>query len=568
MHWYNFLHLGVSLLAVPITLGVSYVAWRRRHLPAITTFFLMIAACAAWSVAELGTMLAPSESVALFWQMPIRMGVLALVPFFFLCFALEYCGRTDWLRPRRVMLLLIIPALSEILIWTPLHDLFIHHITIARVGPLFLRQGAVFGPWFPVHRVYSYFLVGASLVLLLDRTIRSHGYYRRQAAILLAGMVIAILANTTANMTLPKAGDAASGWLDWTLAGFAVSGLAWFWALFRMGYLDVMPVALDAVFSSMNDAVIVLDKAGRIVDLNPAGSRMLGSTRRKAVGGALADLAADLASAIVQFDRQHQGGQITLGDRVLELRVSTLAGPRQDEVGTLTVLRDITDRAQMMHELDAYAHTVAHDLKNPLGIISAYVQLIREADGSPQGELANYLDRISETAHSMAEIIQGLLLLAKVRSVEEIEAEPLDMRQVVSDVLARFAPHLRETAAEISLPEHWPSARGYAPWVEEMWANYLSNALKYGGSPPQIELAADEDDRWVRFSVRDHGPGLSESARGRVFHEFERLDNKTAAGHGLGLSIVARIARKLGGEVGVDSQPGAGCTFWFTLPLA
>jgi signal transduction histidine kinase len=127
-------------------------------------------------------------------------------------------------------------------------------------------------------------------------------------------------------------------------------------------------------------------------------------------------------------------------------------------------------------------------------------------------------------------------------------------------------------------------AVGYGPWVEEVLVNYVSNALKYGGRPdeaipPAIEFgydlswpepgqARDHDSAGshVRFWVRDNGPGLSKEAQAGLFAEFSRMATSRVEGHGLGLSIVRRIVERLGGEAGVESAPGQGSTFWFTLP--
>jgi two-component system sensor histidine kinase/response regulator len=113
----------------------------------------------------------------------------------------------------------------------------------------------------------------------------------------------------------------------------------------------------------------------------------------------------------------------------------------------------------------------------------------------------------------------------------------------------------------------WPVALGYAPWVEEVWINYLSNAFRYGGRPPRLELGAEaQPDGRVRFWVRDNGAGLTPEDQARLFTPFTRLDQVQVKGHGLGLSIVRRIVEKLGGQVGVESQIGQGSTFSFTLP--
>lgn len=109
---------------------------------------------------------------------------------------------------------------------------------------------------------------------------------------------------------------------------------------------------------------------------------------------------------------------------------------------------------------------------------------------------------------------------------------------------------------------------GYAPWIEEVWANYLSNALKYAGRPARIELGSDIlPDGCVRFWVRDNGDGIPPETQAQMFAPFTHLNQARATGHGLGLSIVRRIIEKLGGQVGVQSDglPSHGSVFFFTL---
>jgi signal transduction histidine kinase len=145
--------------------------------------------------------------------------------------------------------------------------------------------------------------------------------------------------------------------------------------------------------------------------------------------------------------------------------------------------------------------------------------------------------------------------------------EPLDMTNIVTQVLQRLAHIIEEHEAEITLPKTWPVALGYGPWIEEVWANYISNAIKYGGQPPRIELGADSQKSGpIRFWIHDDGPGLTPEEQSRLFTPFTRLDQVRAKGYGLGLSIVQRIVSKLGGQVGVESKLGQGSTFSFTLP--
>ncbi len=222
-------------------------------------------------------------------------------------------------------------------------------------------------------------------------------------------------------------------------------------------------------------------------------------------------------------------------------------------------------------ELDAFARTVAHDLKDPLNLIVGFAELVAEEADLPEA-LQGYQQNIIDTGLRMTEITRELLLLARLRD-SEVTLHPVDMALVVARGCDRLARMIEERNAELVVTDEWPRALGYGPWLEEVWVNYLSNALKYGGDPPRIELGATlQEDGYVRFWVRDNGPGLSEDERGVVFTEFTRLDpldhldQNIAKGHGLGLSIAQRIMDKLGGRLGVESEPGQGSVFYFLLP--
>src|SRR5262249_32336280 len=148
----------------------------------------------------------------------------------------------------------------------------------------------------------------------------------------------------------------------------------------------------------------------------------------------------------------------------------------------------------------------------------------------------------------MLEIINGLLLLAQARR-QDVQVERLDMRAIAAAVVERHRLMIDQSGAKVVLADSWPAALGYPPWVGEGWANYLGNAMKYGGTAPAIELGgAAADASSCLFWVRDNGKGLSAEQRQRLFVPFARL-HANVAGHGLGLSIVQRIVARLGGTV-------------------
>lgn len=223
--------------------------------------------------------------------------------------------------------------------------------------------------------------------------------------------------------------------------------------------------------------------------------------------------------------------------------------------------------AKSNKELDAFAHTVAHDLKTPLSTVVGFAGLLKNLIGAADEDyVRRKLHDIEAAGKKSASIIDELLLLAGVRN-QVVTPKSLKMDAVVLQAQQRLAMMIEQEQAEIILPENWPEANGYGPWIEEVWANYISNSIKYGGRPPVIELGASTNGQeTVRFWIRDNGEGISPEAQATLFTEFVRLNEVKADGYGLGLSIVRRIVEKLGGEVGVESELGQGSTFYFTLP--
>jgi signal transduction histidine kinase len=231
-------------------------------------------------------------------------------------------------------------------------------------------------------------------------------------------------------------------------------------------------------------------------------------------------------------------------------------------------------------ELDAFGHTVAHDLKNPLMVINVSIDgLIREFGSSGSAKAAKMLEFISDGTKQMINIIESLLMLAGVKKINQKDFEVFPSDVSVNDALKRLEYLIEANNVKIEKPDYWPSVYGYAPWITEIWANYINNAIKYGGKPaehiqPSIELGYDipnntnKKTEFIRFWVKDNGTGIAKEKIPTLFKEFSRLDNTTGKeGHGLGLSIVKLIVARFNGEVGVESELGKGSLFYFTLPV-
>lgn len=254
--------------------------------------------------------------------------------------------------------------------------------------------------------------------------------------------------------------------------------------------------------------------------------------------------------------------------QILPLKLPVLVNRHRDrlarEEAEAKLLAYSANLKEQNEDLDAFAYMVAHDIVSPLSVLKGYVDTLQLGYGpdlTPQSTLI--LNHIASSTKKVISIVDALLMLVSARK-DAIELEPVEMGEIVAEVIARVGA---DDCAPVKVASEWPVAIGFGPWIEEVWTNYLSNALKYGGAAEQIELGAEVEPEFIRFYVRDKGPGLDEEEQMMVFYPFQRLE-PGKSGHGLGLTIVQRIVEKMGGTVGVFSTPGAGSEFYFRLPKA
>lgn len=228
-------------------------------------------------------------------------------------------------------------------------------------------------------------------------------------------------------------------------------------------------------------------------------------------------------------------------------------------------------REQMIADLESYADNIAHDLKNPIAVISTYMALIEsDLEGLVPEESYRAIKNVVSTADKMHTIVESLLTLARARK-QAIMPQPIEMNAVLKNSLERLELPIQQRNARIHVSHPLPDALGHDSWLEEVWVNYIGNAIKYGGNPPEVYIGAVPlAGGLIRYWVSDNGKGLTAEEQTHLFQKFERLGQNKVDGHGLGLTIIKTVVERLGGSVGVTSSgiPGEGCTFSFTLPVA
>jgi PAS domain S-box-containing protein len=600
MHWQFTPYAIPEAISGAILIWLVIVTWRRRSASGASPFIVILLAAAVYSLSYMVELGSTDLSAAIFWNNVAWLGSV-LLPLAWFAFALHYTGRASWLTRRKVVLLAIVPLVTLLLVWTnTMHGLISSNNSLDSTAP-FSALVSTPGAWFWVFLVYAYtlFLLGALVIGSFIRTLmRSASLYHGQVIALL----IAVIAPWVGN-ALYLFGPRPLSLFDPTPLAFTVSGLAMAWSLFHYRMLDLAPVARNAVVESMSDAVLVLDQHNRITDLNPAAQHILGHALSELIGQPAAQVFSAWPNLVERFrDATETHEEIVLGEasHSFDLGISCLFDRRGNFLGRLLVLRDITERKQAMEAKEqaraaaeaanqaksAFLATMSHEIRTPMNAIIGMTGLLLDTDLT--SEQRDYAETVRSSSDALLTIINDILDFSKIEAGKlELERQPFELRECVESALDLLAARATEKGLDLAylLDEQVPAAvYGDVTRLRQILVNLLSNAIKFterGEVVLSVEARQkDEDGRAnhqqpdeesfyeLHFAVRDTGIGISEEGKARLFRSFSQVDASTTrryGGTGLGLAISKRLAELMGGSMWVDSQPGVGSTFHFTL---
>jgi PAS domain S-box-containing protein len=331
-----------------VSAALAYFAWHRRPAPGATWFSLLMLAVAEWSLGYALELASLDLPTTLFWDNMAWLGA-AFAPTLWFAFALQYTDQGRWLTRRNMAILAIEPLITLLLVWTNgFHGLVESNIRVDTSGS-FSALVVTYGPWYWINIAYSYLLLflGAILICLLIQTLkRSAHLYRGQAGALLIAVAAPWLGNA-----LTIFGLSPFPHLDLTPFAFTVTGVGMASSLFRFRLLDIVPVAREAVFESMSDAVIVVDEQNRIVDLNMTAQRLADNPAAEAVGQTFTRVFSSWTELVEHYrDGCKVHTEVVLvedeGLRSFDLRISPLyrRNGHLTVTGRLVVLNDITEQ--------------------------------------------------------------------------------------------------------------------------------------------------------------------------------------------------------------------------------
>ncbi|MDO9556169.1 MAG: response regulator [Coriobacteriia bacterium] len=337
----------------------------------------------------------------------------------------------------------------------------------------------------------------------------------------------------------------------------------------------------EAILQSTADGLIVYSSQSRITFVNNTASLMLGIPVEE-----LIETDRDLwtlcgLQPLETFDPQRGDSQVrevTLEQpvhRVVDVRTDPVVDDHDMYLGYVATIHDVTAEREIGQMKNEFVSTVSHELRTPLTSIKGYVDLILDGDaGEINDTQREFLTIVKENSDRLVDLINDLLDISRIESGRiHLKVQPLQVAGRIKGAVDTFRAVLDQAGhtVTIEVPDDLPLAAGDPDRVGQVLINFISNAIKYSPEGGNVRVRAEADDEFVRVSVSDEGIGIAEEDLAQLFTKFYRVDSKLTreiGGTGLGLSIVKSIIELLGGQVGCESTPGEGSTFWFTLPLA
>jgi PAS domain S-box-containing protein len=363
---------------------------------------------------------------------------------------------------------------------------------------------------------------------------------------------------------------------------------------------------LSTTLSSIGDAVIVTDTEGRVTFLNAEAQRLTGWHEAEAAGKPLSQIFRIVNETTRQpvespADKVFRLGTVVgLANHTILIAKDGRETPIDDSgapirmpngplFGVVLVFRDFTqhretaaklsshavhleklvaERTARLNEtigdLETFSYSIVHDLRAPLRAMSNFATLLADECRPSSPAAQNYVQRINTAAERMDRLIQEVLNYGKLTR-SDFALTPVDVAALLRGIIETY-PAFQPPHAQIEILGSLPPVLGSEAALTQCISNLLGNAVKFvePGTAPHVRIWAESRDEVIRLCFQDNGIGIESSSHQKIFQMFQRL-SKRYEGTGVGLTIVKKAAEKMGGRVGLESEPGQGSTFWLEL---
>ena len=497
------------------------------------------------------------------------------------------------------LLLFIIPIISLLVLWTnPLHHLF-----FIKFSPR-IDQGVV-GPYFYVHSVYTYALLFISMFMLIQTSLKTSGIFSRQSILIILGTIIPIVINFLGTLKLVEM----SVYL--TPISFVVAMIFYAFAILKLNFLSISPIALQKIVNVMSDSYLVLDANNNIIDYNDTFRKTFKlkdlDIRKKTIfellhsSENLDNFEATFYKSIKDKKTYRIEYYNTKANKYFIVEISPLFNDKVF-IAILILFKDITqhvldikkikDNQDMLMESERLASLgqliggIAHNLKTPIMSISGAAEglsdLIKEYDSSIDDpevnsqdhheiakDMMTWIEKIRDYTSYMSDVIT--VVKGQAVTMSEADDTNFDIEELVKRVNILMKHELKSALiylrVQVNVPEH-TTLHGDVNSLVQVINNMISNSIQaYNGRPNQnIDLTIDKKENYIYISIKDYGCGLPQKVKNKLFKEMITTKGKNGTGLGLYMSY-STIKAHFGGDITFESELGKGTTFTIILPL-
>ncbi|MCL2125685.1 MAG: ATP-binding protein [Oscillospiraceae bacterium] len=506
-----------------------------------------------------------------------------------ICFvpvAILYLGitivRTEWSMKLWHFAFFVVPIVSIIIVFTSsFHQLFFVKFSL-------YSSDAVYGPYYYFHSIYSYCCIAVGIACMYVSSARNSGFLSRQTLFILGGIVVTLVPNVLYSFGV--------GHLPFSIssAAITVSILCFAISFFRYRFIDTPPVSPGQIIDLISDGYLVVDKELKILAYNRALLRMFPERSGPILGESLRVFVERYAmnvtfKQILTMHERAMAEKTTVteeihirGDTYLNMEITPIAQRNAPSTGSIMIFKDITESKLLLEATKAagqaksdFLSYMSHEIRSPLTAIIGMINIGRNTDDIEK--LKYCFERADAASRQLLGIINDILDISKIEADKfELAFNEVDFRRMLMDLVDVISARVEEKNINLKVDfnENLPiSIETDKLRLSQVITNLLTNAVKFTPENGTITLSAEQvavedGEATIRVAVTDTGIGISKEQQGKLFTSFQQANaaiSQTYGGTGLGLSISKRIVDLMGGEIWVESEPGRGSKFIFSI---
>jgi PAS domain S-box-containing protein len=571
-------------LASGIEIVLAILAITRVRIPAARPFALGMALASVWSLIY-ALDLSSADLPTKIFLLQLRFVFIPFIGPVWFEAAYRIVHSEKCLAGWRLGLALVVPVASAVLSWVhPPIALLVFHDRLwldTSHGIPILRFAS--GPWGIVFYGYTFAMIGSAIVILWA-SVREASWDKVVRRNFGAAFVLAAALNLAFVLNLSPTPGLNYGPI---FAPIACAMAAY--ALVRARMFHLAPIARSILIESLEEMIVVLDGAGRIIDLNRAASVAIGRTLETALGRPVSEVLSQWPDVVAALGPgAAPKTEVRIGEVVHELRILPIAGPDPRAQARIVTLRDLTDRKQIEAEFQRAKETaeaadqaksrflamMSHEIRTPMNAVVGFTHLLGST--SVTAEQQQYLDLIQQAGRGLLVVIDDVLDYTKISSGQlSLEEAPCRIAELAQQACNLLAPRAQQRgiSLEWSATADVPQVIvGDAVRIGQILTNLIGNAIKFtekGGVRLRVSRVPGERIRPAGrndliLEVSDTGIGIAPEALDRIFRPFGQADDSITrkfGGTGLGLAISRRLCEVMGGGLTVSSEPGKGSVF-------